>query len=137
MRAGVLIVDTSGAPASYPTQTAVDAALAGDTILVKPGTYPGFLVDAKALTIVADPEGGATIEDVITSRDLPAGAQLTFSGFAFHTAAFGGLVASDMAAALRLDELQSLNPPVWTFSHTVSLAQRPGSASRRAGSQAG
>lgn len=50
----VITVDDSG-PADFALiQPAVDAAIDGDTILVKPGNYSGFTVDGKALTIIGD-----------------------------------------------------------------------------------
>lgn len=54
--ADVRVVAASGAP--YTTiQAAVDAAVDGDLILVRPGTYGGFSVNAKSLDVVADTGG--------------------------------------------------------------------------------
>ena len=59
--AGVLVVDQAGGPGAGFTsiQTAVDAALEGDTILVRDGTYPTFKIDGKSLSVVGD---GANVE---------------------------------------------------------------------------
>lgn len=127
--ADVLVVDTSGAPTSHATlQAAIFAAVDGDTLLVKPGTYPGFVVDGKALTIVADPEGSVLIDGEILFTNLGAGKQLTFAGFRFHDATFGGLRALDMAGSLRLEALESTGQTIWipggpTHSHAIRLNQ--------------
>ena len=56
-RAGVIIVDDDG-PADFVTiQEAVDAALAGDVILVQRGEYAGFAIDAKTLVVAAAEPG--------------------------------------------------------------------------------
>ncbi|MEM7307983.1 MAG: hypothetical protein AAF682_14995 [Planctomycetota bacterium] len=56
----VLVVDEEGAAGTFPgIKGAVFAASEGDTILVRSGTYPGFTVDGKSLTIVA--EDGAEV----------------------------------------------------------------------------
>ncbi len=45
-----------GKPGSYATiQAAVDAAVDGDVLLVEPGTYTGFTIDDKALSVIALP----------------------------------------------------------------------------------
>lgn len=48
----VLVVDSSGPYTQI--QPAVDAAIDGDTILVKSGTYPGFTISDKSLSVVGD-----------------------------------------------------------------------------------
>ena len=50
----VHIVDTTGA-GDFPTiQQALNSAADGDIILVRPGTYPSFVVDNLDVTIIAD-----------------------------------------------------------------------------------
>ena len=58
----VLVVDDDGGVGVgfVDLQAAVDAAGEGDVILVRGGTYSGFIVDGKALTVQADT--GATVD---------------------------------------------------------------------------
>lgn len=63
LRADVRHVGASGQP--YTTiQAAVDAAAPGDVVVVQPGSYSGFTVDAKPLTVCADivAASGSTVE---------------------------------------------------------------------------
>lgn len=52
-------------PADYPTiQAAINAAVAGDTVLVSPGSYPERLnYDGKAITVISEGGPAATIID--------------------------------------------------------------------------
>lgn len=54
VRAGVIVVDAAGGGAFTLIQPAVNAAADGDTILVKPGSYFGFTIDGKELTVIGD-----------------------------------------------------------------------------------
>src|SRR5689334_22547753 len=53
-------------------QPAVDAASAGDTILVKQGVYSGFTVDGKSLSIVGEIGSLPQIHGEILIEHLPA-----------------------------------------------------------------
>ncbi|ALN60952.1 leupeptin-inactivating enzyme 1 [Lysobacter antibioticus] len=52
-------------PADYPTiQAAINAAVAGDTVLVSPGSYPERLnYDGKAITVISEGGPAATVID--------------------------------------------------------------------------
>lgn len=83
--ADVLVVDAQGGPGSDFTdlQPAVDAALSGDLLLVRPGQYGAFAIDGKALTIVGDsvvPQEPIVAAARSTVRNLAAGVQVTLSG---------------------------------------------------------
>lgn len=54
VNANVLVVDATGGGSFIDIQPAVDAATAGDTILIKTGTYSGFTIGDKSLNIVTD-----------------------------------------------------------------------------------
>jgi hypothetical protein len=76
--AGVRIADASGAtPGSFTSlQAAVNAAVSGDVVLVKDGTYDQVLVDGKSLSIVAD-AGASVVLGASPISGLPA---LTIQG---------------------------------------------------------
>lgn len=52
--ADVIVVNAAGGGDFTQIQAAVDAAVEGDTVLVKPGTYAAFTINAKGLTVVGD-----------------------------------------------------------------------------------
>ena len=82
-RADVITVDDDG-PADYATiQEAVDAALAGDVILVSRGEYEGFVVEAKALVVAAGEAGPANrpqIQSGIVVRQIGASRTVLLAG---------------------------------------------------------
>jgi hypothetical protein len=95
--ANVLTVGPAGSGAQFTEiQAAVDAAQAGDVILVQPGTYGAITVFQKPLRILGDGTGTVTV----------AGA-----GFAAHV---GGLLANEelVLSGLRLQSIGSLLPVV-------------------------
>jgi pectin methylesterase-like acyl-CoA thioesterase len=53
--ADVHVVDASGGGDFTTLQAAVNAAADGDTLLVRSGSYDGFLLTGKGLSIVAEP----------------------------------------------------------------------------------
>lgn len=103
----VLVVAAAGGGDFASIQPAVDAAVDGDTLLVKTGTYAGFTVDGKGLAIVED--SGATVEvsSTITIRNVPAASTFTLVGFRVRFSAASiangtlALWADDDAGALR------------------------------------
>ena len=77
----VHIVDETGAGDFTDIQPAVDAAVDGDVVLVKPGTYGAVEVVGKTLTIAGErtAEGfapsvypGSTVESILSITDLAA-----------------------------------------------------------------
>lgn len=81
--AGVLTVGPTGSGAQFlQIQAAVDAAAAGDVILVRPGIYSQFQVD-KPLRILGDGTGVVLILGAgfgAQVRDIAAGQELVLSG---------------------------------------------------------
>lgn len=105
----VHVVDASGGPGSAFTQIqdAVDAAADGDTLLVRPGLYDAFEVQAKGLVLAGDPafevSGGSRV------RDLAAGQDFVISGMNVLTQADGpALRLTDNAAPVWIQSLQLL-----------------------------
>ena len=61
-------------------QAAVDAAQPGDLILVRTGTYAGFVVDGKRLSIVADAGAIVQVAGSVVIQNLPASGFVLLSG---------------------------------------------------------
>lgn len=101
-RAGVIVVGT-GPGADYPQiAQAVTAAASGDTILVRAGTYNGFIVDGKSLSIVGDAATRPTVTGPTVVRNLPAGATTGLGHFLMK----GGIGAHGNAGFVRVVDCQ-------------------------------
>lgn len=70
-------------------QAAVDAAVDGDAVLVKSGTYSSFFVDDKALTIVGDDGGAVKVLGEARVENLAAGKLVVLSRMTFQATATG------------------------------------------------
>lgn len=69
----VLVVDDSGGAPYFTIQSAVDAAIDGDTILIKDGHYSDALsINGKALTVVAEKGATVTISPFVFGEKKPA-----------------------------------------------------------------
>ena len=69
----VLVVQASGGGAPYTTiPAALSAAQPGDVLLVKSGTYSGFAVANKAVSIVGDVSANVLVQGTIQVRNLAA-----------------------------------------------------------------
>lgn len=80
-RADVHVVDPLGSPGSFANiQAAIDAAVDGDVILIRQGSYGGFTIDGKAVALVA--AAGAFPRTTGESRilNLPLGKSVLLSG---------------------------------------------------------
>ena len=71
----VLVVDDDPGPgvAFSDLQSAVDAAIDGDVLLVKAGVYGGLVIDGKALVIQAEENEIVTLTDSLVVRNLAFG----------------------------------------------------------------
>jgi hypothetical protein len=88
--AGVIRVDPSGAGDFTAIQPAIDAAANGDVILVAAGDYwtpavgqlaANLIVDAKALTLIADPPGASVKVPGMRILNLAANQTVFVRGF--------------------------------------------------------
>lgn len=102
----VRVVAPSGAPYST-VQSAVDAAVDGDVVLVKAGTYPGFTLAGRSVSVVADAGASVTIDGAIRVRNCVAPvllAGLTAKGRESTVEAERfGLAANNNSGALRVE----------------------------------
>ena len=65
----VILVDDDGGSSFTVLQDAVDAALEGDTILVKSGTYTRLVIDGKSVSVVADADAKVLIPGTVIGAD--------------------------------------------------------------------
>ncbi len=96
LRADVLVVDAGGGGAFLTIEAAVDAAVDGDVIVVRPGDYTNLAentevhIDGKALSLVAD--GGPVISPPIQVANLPAGKNVVLRGLDARVNSPAGLI---------------------------------------------
>jgi hypothetical protein len=101
--AGVIVVDAAGGGSFTQIQPAIDAAVDGDTILVKPGHYTAFSIVGKGLTVVGDVgtitmSGRVEVEDTLASQIVTL-ANLKSTGAGSEPQ---GMTATFNAAAVRV-----------------------------------
>lgn len=93
-----IVDDLPGPGVDFTTIADAEAAsVAGDVILVRPGSYAGFTVDI-GVAILGDPGASITGRVVITS--LPQARRATLAGFSMR-----GLLVQDCAAPVLLEDL--------------------------------
>jgi hypothetical protein len=78
-RAGVIIVDAAAQRGFTEIQPAIDAASHGDTILVKSGSYGGFTIDGKGLTVVGDAGPLPIVAGAVVIQNLAQGRTLVLA----------------------------------------------------------
>ncbi|MFN0205829.1 MAG: hypothetical protein ACKVS6_05900 [Planctomycetota bacterium] len=100
----VHVVDDSGGSGILFTQIqpAVTAAVDGDIILVKPGTYNQFTIQNKTLIITSDVAGGVLVDKGMKIMNLAASRSVTIRGM--NT--FGGEVQPGLTC-------ENNNGPIW------------------------
>lgn len=94
-------------PADHATiQGAIDAAQDGDVVLVRPGQYSGFVVSAKALTIVGR---DASVQGSVVVSGLQASQTVVLSGMDITAAAsHDALTVTASQGPVHLQDLQLL-----------------------------
>lgn len=99
--ANVLVVGPS--PSDFTSlPAAVQAASSGDLLLVKSGTYAGFTVDAKTLTVLADTGSTVQLSSTVRVQNLTASQSCVLSGLAITSASSPALIASNVQGSLRI-----------------------------------
>jgi hypothetical protein len=106
-------------------QAAIDGAQAGDTLLVKPGSYPsGASIVGKGVQLVADTQLGVSIEGGVRVSNTPPGEHVVLSGLAVQGepwSGFGtgvGLRVANTSGSLRVDDSSFIGSEV---GHGASL----------------
>ncbi len=100
-------------------QAAIDGAQAGDTLLVKPGSYPsGAFIGGKGLQLVADTQLGVSIAGGVQVQNTPPGEHVVLSGLAVQGAPWSGvgtglgLRVANTNGPLRIDNCSFLGTEV-------------------------
>ncbi len=93
--AGVRVVAPAPGPGvdHVTIQDAVDSAAAGDIVLVKSGSYPGFTVDAKSVVISADLGHVVTVAGQVVVQNIGAAQSVAISGLAIQAPSMSGQTA--------------------------------------------
>ncbi len=101
--AGVIVVDAAGGGDFIEIQSAITAAVDGDTILVKPGNYPSFTISGKALTIVGDDVGTLpNLTGISRVENLALGKVVTLARLKAPGPDAGTLQVDDCLGAVRV-----------------------------------
>jgi hypothetical protein len=122
--ANVLVVDAFGGGNYTQIQAAVDAAVDGDTILVKSGAYNSFGVIDKELAIVGDAGSYVHILGVIRARNLEAGKTLLLENlnargvFGYGDSAYG-LFLSNIQGCVRVENCTFIGDETPNFGSYV------------------
>jgi len=113
-------VDDSGGADFTDIQPAIDAADHGDTILVRPGSYGGFTIVDKSLSLVVDGGQSPRIRTIATIAGLAADHPVTLAGLNLRR----GLVIIDSDGEVLCSDLVCEWPELTTsntsLSHRVS-----------------
>lgn len=115
----VLRVEPSGAGGAYlDIQAAIDAAAPGDLVLVETGTYPGFSVSGKGLTVAADSGAIVEVDDFSGVGSVPFGSEVVLSGMTirfepapFQTLPFDALTVGNCAGHVLLQDMTIVGEP--------------------------
>lgn len=76
----VYVVDGAGHGQFIQIQPAVNAAVDGDIILIKPGSYGQFAIQNKAITVTADVYGGVLVNRGVKINNLASTRSVTIRG---------------------------------------------------------
>lgn len=114
----VLVVDASGGGDFTDIQPAVDAADQQDTILVRGGTYGGFAIANKALSIAADDDSTPVVAGPVTIEQLPPGRDVNVSGLYLE----GGFTVTDCTGSVLFVDCAFIEPGL---SEQAMLADVP------------
>ena len=122
-----------GQPGSHATlQAAIDAAQDGDVLLIEPGTYTGFTIDDKALTLLPTSPGNINVNGLCKVRNLSARRAVSISGLFLKaptstssTIFHPGLTLEDNSGHVRLQQC-TLQGGKTSFSSFSSLPAGPG-----------
>lgn len=110
---GVYLLSAPDQPPLADLQSAVDAAVEGDTLIVAGGDYPGFTIDAKSLALIVPGTSAARVTGPVRIRNLASGQSVSISGLWVEVSSADlptansqghALIAEDCAGHLRFQD---------------------------------
>jgi hypothetical protein len=101
----VWVVDDDGGQGTdfVDVQPALNAAVDGDLVLVRPGLYSGFELVGKSVSIAADIDGASIVLGSSAVRDLPAGRSASLRGLRIVGTGGSALELTDCAGIVWLE----------------------------------
>ncbi len=102
--AGVIVVNAAGGGQFTSIQAAVNAAVDGDTLLVKSGTYAGFTITDKTLTVVADTSASVQVQGMVLVQLLAVTRSLTLCGLIITGNGGNALVLASNSGEVRIQD---------------------------------
>src|SRR5690606_21054232 len=103
-------------------QDAVDAASDGDVVLVRAGTYAGFEIDGKGLTVAGDAPITLTDGSRVTVENTTAGQSVVVRGFSLTTHAFGALSIALCSGPVTIEDCAFSLLPSTAFFTAAAMA---------------
>ena len=109
----VHVVDDDGGAGVHFTSLAdaVTAASTGDVVLVKEGSYSGFTIDGKSLTVVEDTGHATEVTGTVNVRNLLAGQAVELIGLEVDQPNGTALSLIDNAGVVELDAIDATSAP--------------------------
>src|SRR6187402_812579 len=113
----VFVVAPVAGPGVFSTdiQPAVDAAANGDLVLVRAGTYFGFTIDGKGVSVVADAGATVVANGLVTVSHVSASQRVLLQGLTVH--------GDNSSSAIITQDAPG---PIWIESCTVTGGTRSG-----------
>ena len=107
----VFVVAPVPGPGVFSTdiQPAIDAAASGDLVLVEAGSYSGFTIDGKGVSVVADAGGAVVTNGLVTVSHVSVSQRVLLQGLTVH--------GDNSSSAIITQDAQG---PIWIESCTVT-----------------
>lgn len=120
-------VDALGGGDFLDIQTAVDAAVSGDVLLVKAGTYSGFIIDGKSLVVAAEAGQVVEIDESVSIGNIAVDDKIVLQGLTLNPTQspilFSALSLTNCAGHVLLQELNAEVPAFGIAIFGVVYAQ--------------
>lgn len=108
--AGVRTVAPQGADHAQ-IASALAAALPGDVVLVRAGTYAPFAIDGFGVTVLADAGANVVVQGPVAVRNVPSGACVVLAGVRVGATNTTAITVEDCAGSVRLVDAQAWVAP--------------------------
>ena len=117
----IVVDDVAGPGVDYTSlQAAVDAAGAGDSILVKPGTYAGFTIDGKTIRMGADVPSSVDVTSQVAVRNVAEDQFVALKGLSIVTTTPMSISSCD--GAVQIEDCVIAATGIALFESIVALS---------------